>query len=167
MRPNTGPSLVDTALRVTAWLAVLLAVVSLLMALAERSPGYAVGDRLDIPGVDNGSDGTLVLWLDSACQPCVDSMTFYRRLRGSVGSVQVFALARETDRSLRIFLATHGLAVDSVLSLGDTPTKFVGTPTVVLVDSTGTIRRLWLGRLPSTEAEDEVLTTLLRGRSWR
>lgn len=36
-----------------------------------------------------------------------------------------------------------------------------GTPTLILVDATGNVRKVWIGKLP-TEKESDVLDELLR-----
>jgi hypothetical protein len=142
-----------------------LAAISVLFALAavslrishERDVGYQVGDRLEIEGLRlSRTAPSVVLWLDTACQACIDSVAFYRQLTSQPGHPKVVIAGREPRTILVAFAEHHRLRADEVLSVGNGRLRFRGTPTVLLVDPTGRIRKLWFGKL-NIVTESEVL----------
>jgi len=128
-----------------------------------RPPGPIVGTALTLPGVDFASvDQTLVLVLSTQCHFCADSGPFYQRLttealrRGRTAVVAV--LPQPVDESRR-FLAGLGVSGAKVVQAPLTSVGTRGTPTLLLVDKSGTVRNTWIGRLPSAK-ESDVLAVL-------
>jgi len=129
-------------------------------ATASSTP-LSAGARIALPGVDwSRHDKTFVLVLSTGCHFCLDSGPFYKRLSaeihkhaGTIGTVAVFP--QPVDEARR-FLAGFDVAVDSVLQAPLPSTGARGTPTLVVVDKTGTIEKVWIGRLPP-QRENDVL----------
>lgn len=91
---------------------------------------------------------TVVMYLRSSCGYCTESMPFYRTLAG----------IRPNDARLRLvvasidpvdvskdYLRAHKVEVDSVVV---TTPRGIPTPTLVLVDQSGTVRDVWVGLQP-------------------
>ncbi len=62
-------------------------------------------------------------------------------------------------RSRKAFLARFGLDDIPAVEWGDLSRRFLGVPSIALVDSTGVIRRIWAGEL-KPEAQAEVLAAI-------
>jgi hypothetical protein len=117
-----------------------------------------VGDRADaLPGLSYAeARATLLLHVKSSCPYCTQSMAFYRRVREMTKQrqgVPFVVVGVESPDVLQRYLGEHGVAVDRVISAPGTPQP---TPTLILVDSQGVVRDVWLG-LQSAEGEQRVL----------
>jgi len=92
-------------------------------------------------------------------------MPFYRRLEGleDSGGLRVHVLTVVPDGPLagRKFLADGGLKTDVAFSTPLNSVHVSGTPTLMLVDSHGLVKRAWIGKL-SHDTENEVLTAAQR-----
>jgi len=98
---------------------------------------------------------TALLFLSSQCRFCTESMPFYAELskvRRS-GQLQLVAAGYEEQRSLAEYVAAHGVAVDHAVSIEPGHFKFPGTPSIVLVDSSGRVLGQWNGALRGREEE--------------
>jgi hypothetical protein len=97
-------------------------------------------------------------------------MGFYRSLaaarRAPRTRLRILALSHESRETLEDYLkahGAHGLAADGMISLAQDEyrrLKVRGTPTLILADRSGLIRRVWAGRL-RPELENVVLADLL------
>lgn len=65
----------------------------------------------------------------------------------------------QSVREIEEYLASAGIAVDTILSLEPNSVGVSGTPTLFLVNKSGRIEKVWVGQLSTTE-EQEVLRTL-------
>lgn len=116
-------------------------------ASAAAVPGMAKeGDRAPaIPGVDYAdSVSTLVMYSRSTCQYCTASMPFYASLRSSLiqADVRLVAASSEAVDVTEQYLARHGVTADQSVVLNTA----IPTPTLMLVDRSGTIRKIWVGQ---------------------
>lgn len=121
------------------------------------------GMKVSLPGFDwTGKDEHVVLVLQKGCHFCSDSAPFYQRLaRAAAGRPDlelVAALPQEVDIA-RQYLDGLQVSIADVrqVSLADLGVR--GTPTLLLVDKTGTVTDIWVGRLPP-EKEGEVFDRL-------
>lgn len=127
---------------------------------------YQVGDSL-MPVSANVSDSPVIaLVLISSCSYCTDSMPFYRTLRTrTAGQLPLLVLTPEPQTKMNEYLASNQLKVDAVTTVDWRELKVRGTPTMFMLDRSGTIRRLYSGRLsPLRQAEalreiDELVRT--------
>lgn len=131
-------------------------------AAANTRPSYAVGEVLQpLPGVDFDSySKTLLVFFQSSCRYCTDSMPFYRRLRqgqlAREANLQLVGIAPEPLLAAGGYLREHDVAFDKLFQVDRGDFKFRGTPTLLLVDSERRILKEWRGLLSSTaEAELE------------
>lgn len=132
---------------------------------AEDDGGPPVGMRLaSMNGYEwSAHQRTLVLALRTDCEYCEASMPFYKRLaaaareEGAVfGVLSAFPQdAAEVERlQSRVGLQMRTVANADLHALGVS-----GTPTLILVDSRGTVLKTWTGQLASV-GEWEVVQAL-------
>jgi thiol-disulfide isomerase/thioredoxin len=139
--------------------------------LAYRSrtlspPPYRAGDTLTDKGKLGlaGAPRTLVVVTNSYCHFCSESMPFYQKLsqlsRRS-GARFVAATAEDPERN-RAYLGANGVFADAVVSVWDSKLNIHATPTIIVVNSNGTVVGCWVGKLPE-QAEAEVERVLTSG----
>ncbi|CAN5877488.1 hypothetical protein BH18ACI5_BH18ACI5_03780 [soil metagenome] len=155
----------DTTLYVSAALAaVLLAMGSVGWSVRSRHrpQTYATGDRFDeVPNLDlTASPSTLLIWVDSRCGACTASMPFYQRLAAHRYRMPIVVIGRQPAQVLEDYLATFGVRPAQVISVGDLPLKFRGTPTVVLVGKDSIVRSVWYGRRQTAMDEEDIIKRL-------
>ena len=173
---------VSLALSYDAWVnvAILATCVVVTFAVIERRgesipapqlppQPFIVGEQAEvIPGVkyDAGAHvrTTVVLYLRSSCQFCTASMPFYQRLReaaAATAGTRLIAVGPEPTDDLASYLRQHLVEVDAVVSYEGRPKP---TPTVLLVDSTGVIRSIWMGQ-QRDDGERDILEAITQGMS--
>lgn len=127
------------------------------------APPYKAGDRFDAPDVlPKGGARTLVVALSSACRYCNDSMPFYRELQErKPPSSRLLAISREpSTESFSNHLRTHGFAPDSAVA-GVVLPHVRMTPTMILLDASGVVERVWEGQL-NAAGQKEVMAEWVR-----
>ena len=65
----------------------------------------------------------------------------------------------QTPAEAQTYLSGEGVSVDEIRQATLSDLDINGTPTLVLVNRGGVVKRVWLGELPSTK-EAEVVTAL-------
>ena len=125
---------------------------------ATPSPAtrYSLGDEFVVPGFRGGPNGTMVIWLQTACRYCTDSLGFYRHLSTRPRDIGVVVMGFEPTSVLVEYAARHALEPDQVISVPIETVKLRGTPTVLFVLS-DRVRALWIGKLTPSE-ENQVLS---------
>jgi hypothetical protein len=99
---------------------------------------------------------TLVLVVKSSCPYCTASMEFYKRLanldRVRSDQVRFVVAGPEPVPVLARYITGHGLHSKQIVT-ADVP-GVSGTPTLFIVDKTGVIEAVWVGKLqPWTEQD--------------
>jgi hypothetical protein len=137
---------------------------------ANQVPTYAIGDVVGgIAGLTFDAERSLLVVFRSACQLCTDSMPFYRRVADGVSrtaGTQRIQFVGVTIDPLAVgssYLTTHRLHLSKVVATTRASLRAGGTPTLLLVDRSGRIKRIWIGRL-SADQEREVLDDFLGAR---
>jgi len=122
-----------------------------------------IGKNISIAGVDfKSNQRTLVFVLQTTCRFCTDSGPFYQRLireRAQFGGTRLLAVLPQAVQESKSYLAHLGITVDEVVqgSLQDIGVQ--GTPTLLLVNSSGVVTEAWSRKLPPA-AEDAILARL-------
>jgi hypothetical protein len=106
---------------------------------------------------------TVLLVVDSSCDLSAKSMPFYQRLieateRAESGA-RVVATSIESRDTVTAFLARHGVRPNMVATLPVLKNSVQRTPTILVVDSRGTLQRRWVGLLSKSE-EDAVIASI-------
>jgi hypothetical protein len=121
------------------------------------------GMKLSLSGVIwDKADKTLLLVLSTNCRFCTESALFYQRLAqqktGHMG-VRLIAVLPQSVSESEKYLNDHGVFVDEVTQAVPTTVYARATPTLILVDRTGSVVESWVGKLPP-EKEFEVMRRL-------
>src|SRR5690348_2533094 len=135
--------------------------------LFERTPnGEAreplLGAMVSLQGVDwSKSEENLVLFLSTGCHFCSESAEFYRRLIPTATSRQipVLAVLPQSESEGRSYLQLLGVPVPAVMQGSLSSVNVSGTPTILLLDRHGKLRKAWVGKL-SVDEEQQVLASL-------
>jgi thioredoxin-related protein len=126
--------------------------------LSENQIGK--GTHLSSLDVDwKQSKQTLVLAISNTCHFCTDSAPFYQALVKAKKDARVVAVLPQPVEEGRAYLEKLGVSVDEIRQLPLDKIGVRGTPTLILVDTSGTVKDLWVGRLPP-EKETDVMNRL-------
>lgn len=161
MGPQMYSKHLSRALNIGIILACALLATSLIQRynLSRQPPGRTIS----LSGVDfSHSKKTLLMFLQQDCNICVESLPFYRKLIDTFQeptNVQLVLITPSQPEVADEFFKNAGLSFRTVLQ-GERGLLGVKlTPTLILADSTGTVRGSWIGQL-RPEGETEVLTML-------
>lgn len=125
-----------------------------LASSASRRPSIQAGTKISLPGIDwSKSTRTVVLALSTTCHFCSESAPFYQKLQqqkpNNVRLVAVFSQPVENSRN---YLNQLGVSVNDVVQSSLASLGVSGTPTLLLIDSEGSVTDSWVGRLSDSEA---------------
>lgn len=113
------------------------------------------GTKLSIPGVDWGrSKKTLLLVLSTNCRFCTEGAPFYQRLaqqKAKREDISLIAVMPQNINEAQKYLSDHGVAVDQIRQAAPGAVYVRATPTLIMVDTTGSIVESWVGKLPPEE----------------
>lgn len=129
-----------------------------------RAQSSLVGKTLSIANIDwSKNQQTLILVLQKGCQFCDESVPFYRRLLtkelSSPTKTHLVAIFPHNNDESKQYLKDKMIEIADVRQASLKSVGVQGTPTLVLVDNTGTVLEQWVGKLPATQ-EDAVLSRL-------
>lgn len=135
-------------------------------ALAKNG-GVKPGIKLQFSGIDwSKSEKTLVLALSTSCRYCTESVPLYQKLaqqKAGRSNVRLLAVMPQSFDEAQRYLNEHGVSVDEIRQVGLDEINVKGTPTLIMVDQTGTVIHSWVGKLPP-EKETEVKQRFLGDR---
>jgi hypothetical protein len=150
-------------------LSVAVAKVYLLPAAARTGSSIsptklAVGVNLgkELPDINFKNNGqTVTLALSTKCHFCTESAPFFRKLyRESAKGSKILAVFPESLNESKQYLVEKDVPVDQIKQIAIASIGVTGTPTMLQVDSKGTVKQVWMGRL--SEPEQESALTSLR-----
>jgi len=135
-------------------------------AEAAKDVGIKPGTKLSVPGMAlDKADRTLMLVLSTNCRYCSESAAFYQKLtqeKGARQDVRLVAVLPQPVSESQKYLSEHGITVDEIGQAAPANVQVKGTPTLIMVDRTGSAIESWVGKLPQ-EKEVEVLNRFLLG----
>lgn len=103
---------------------------------------------------------TLLFALQTTCHFCTESASFFRKLTAETsGKFRTVAVLPQPVATARKYLDVLGLHMEEVNQASLEGIGVTGTPTLMLVDSAGTVEHLWRGELAPTD-QGEVLAQL-------
>jgi hypothetical protein len=159
---------------------ILLAVLIGSLFLKDRffTPGpqaneVKTGDRLArLDGWDWGThDRTLVLALRKGCHFCEDSAPFYQRLlvtqKQDGSATAIVAVFPDAAGAAKEVVQSEGLEIPALAGVPLEGLKVFGTPTLLLVDRSGTVLKTWVGVLSPREELDVIQATACHSGSCR
>ena len=132
--------------------------------VSELAPsGPATGTQISLPGINwNDSEETVVIALSDKCHFCTESAPFYQRLTQELaGSKKVRLVAvfpQEVDAGKK-YLDGLKVPIGDIAQAQLNSFGVRGTPTLVIVDKSGTVKQAWVGRL-TADKETEVLSRI-------
>jgi peroxiredoxin len=122
-------------------------------------PTIAKGQKLNLDSLNwTPQKSTLVLALSTNCHFCTESAPFYRRVAvaSQKQGLPLVAVFPQPVQEARNYLSHQGLSFNEVLQAPLSNIQVGGTPTLLLIDQTGVVQRVWIGKL-SAEQEKEAL----------
>jgi thiol-disulfide isomerase/thioredoxin len=121
----------------------------------------AEGTQLSVPGVNwRESDKTVLLALSKGCHFCSESAPFYQHLTRELSErkdVRLIAVFPQEIDEAKKYLDGLGVPIGDVRQASLGSLGVAGTPTLIIVDKSGTVKQAWIGRL-TPEREQEVLS---------
>jgi hypothetical protein len=107
-------------------------------------------------------DSHIVLVLQKGCHFCSESAPFYQQLARGLANrtdVELVAALPQNAGDAHQYLNEIQLPITEVRQVDMASTKIRGTPTILLIDKTGTVTDIWIGKL-QPDKELEVLNRL-------
>lgn len=111
-----------------------------------------------LPSIDyDAAPQTLVSVLSTKCTYCKESLPFYKRLLGeqqTAGQVtRMVAVFPDPKTDVEQYKEQNQLSEESVPAVNYSTLNVTGTPTLILVDSTGRVLDFWVGKLSKEEEQ--------------
>jgi hypothetical protein len=119
-------------------------------------PRISRGERLNVPNINwDQNEKTVVFFLMKDCKYCESSAPLYRQLieEASKRNVKRLAILPNSVEEGRKYIQYLGLPIENVQTGSLLSYKIPGTPSVLFVDSQGTVRSVWIGAVPGREKE--------------
>lgn len=131
---------------------------------------YKVGEQFDlaIQASFDKSSKTVVMFFQSQCRFCSDSMPFYRRLLAErtdgKAAFHLVAVSLDPLTIAKAYMEENGIEADELVRYPQTDKmRISGTPTLLVVDGEKRVIGTWMGKL-TTEQEQAVGRALTVGR---
>lgn len=131
-----------------------------LYSVAPESTAVKAGDKLaNLDGWDwSEHDQTLVLGLRKGCHFCEDSAPFYQRLAAEqqpgTSTSTIVAVFPDPADAVNEVVQSEGLRIHALAGVPLERLEIDATPTLLLVDRSGTVLKAWIGMLsPRQELE--------------
>ncbi|SRR5579884_2439454 len=118
------------------------------------------GDRIPRSIVTGEANQTLILAVRVGCHFCESSMPFYRRLYNVAKThtnpkqLRLLVVAPDSSDVARSYLRRHALDIDVRAEVPLKSLQILGTPTLILIDRTRMVRRVWIGQLDAKQEND-------------
>jgi peroxiredoxin len=149
----------NVAVIIVALVAVAIFVRSYWMGPAELHHTITAGSKFELKAQGwRGTPKTVVLALSTNCHYCTESADFYRELSLQCHQrhIPIIAVLPQEVTASRSYLTDEGVTVDEIRKVQLSDLRVDGTPTLVIVDDGGVVKKVWVGKLSSSK-EKEVL----------
>jgi rhodanese-related sulfurtransferase len=127
-------------------------------------PEIVVGSQISLPGKNwSQSKRTVVFALSTNCGFCNESTEFYRQLLATISDkpeMGTLALYPETLAEVEQYSKKHQIPIADTRQVSLPSLGIRATPTLLLVDHSGTVLNMWHGQL-EPEKEIEILEGLV------
>jgi hypothetical protein len=131
------------------------------MASTAEANQIKPGTQLSLDGIDwSTGKANVVLAISTSCRFCRESVPFYQKLakqRGENAAINLIAVLPQEIQGSDRFLKEHEIHVDAVRTVKLSEVSVNATPTLMVVDQTGSVVESWVGKL-TPEKEKEVLS---------
>jgi hypothetical protein len=133
--------------------------------IRDREKYVHAGDHMPVVSGLNWADHdrTLLLILSSACRFCEASVPFYRKLAATQDSGEAKAFVSvalpEAPPKANRFLQAEDLRLPLAAHVPLSSLRVSGTPTLLLIDRTGKVLKVWIGKL-SDDGEASVMEAI-------
>ena len=125
-------------------------------------PPYTAGEHIDSMPAVIGQGRTLLMVLSSTCRFCSQSMPFYREIRTAAPSngdapprFVALHFPSDSNDTMKTYLESHAFQADEIVGLQRGMLDRVsGTPTLILVETDGTVIGSWRGLLNEVAEAD-------------
>ena len=110
----------------------------------------------------DSADQSIVLFVKSTCQPCSDSMPFFKRIsqaRRIAPRMQIIAASSDLPEITDAYLQANEIRVDRIVQINPEEYLLQATPSIVIVDGRGVAVTSWSGAL-SRSQESSLLRKL-------
>ncbi len=147
----------NVAIIIVALVAVAMLVKNYWARPAELHHNITTGSKFGLKMEDGrGSPKTVVLALSTNCHYCTESAGFYRELsrRCHQKNVPIIAVLPQASDDARSYLQAGGVIVDEIKQAPLADLQVDGTPTLVIVDGSGIVKKVWVGKLPSSKEKE-------------
>lgn len=126
-------------------------------------PTISVGERLNLADVNwKENKKSLVFFLNKDCQYCTSSAPLYRKLKEEAlkQNVKSLAVFPNSAEEAKAYLESIQVSIDEIHTGPLASYKIPVTPTVLFVNSSGTVERAWFGDASGRENQirEEFLT---------
>lgn len=105
-----------------------------------------------------GSTKTLIVAIETTCEICTRSISFYKRLSEITQSekpdTKVIAVFPDSNEQVKQFVQQQRLSIDVISYVDLKGLRISAVPTIVLVDSNGRVLNFWIGQLSEQDQED-------------
>lgn len=131
---------------------------------AQPHPGMSL--KQSLPGVDWAKNKlTLVLAISTQCHFCTESAPFFQRIQKErAKDLKLVAVLPQAVDEARKYLEGEGVQVDDVKQAPIASIGVTGTPTMLLVNASGVVTNVWVGRLEPGQ-QGQVLDVLMNGKA--
>ena len=127
----------------------------------ESGATIAAGSKINLPNEHWGRNRkTLLLGLSTDCKYCSASAEFYQRLaQAAAANTKLVAVLPQSREESQQYLTALKLAIEDIQQASPAALGIRGTPTLILVNSAGSVTNFWVGQLPH-DKEEEVLAAV-------
>lgn len=157
-------------LELAANVGVIIVALAIVVTLFRNSRGdqsqphqtISIGSKLAVKDTSWRSNGrSIVLALSTTCHFCKESSGFYQKVvrLAQQQHLHTIAVFPQPIPEAQAYLSKQGFTVDEIKQAELSSLSIGGTPTLLLVDDSGSVRNVWIGKL-SAEKEKELLAKL-------